>query len=269
MRSALNQEEEPSAPLFSSSETPPISVREGYARWAVTYDRTPNPLLAREERYLSNLLPPLQHRRVIDLACGTGRWLQKLESQKPAVCLGIDLSDAMLEAASMKSKHLACADCLQLPFASNAFDLAICSFALSHIPDLPSLASELSRVTNLQADVFISDLHPEARALGWRTSFRGIHGSTQIEIQPHSQDAILQAFHCAGFKCLKHETLFLGDAEKSIFNLAGKGHLFTVASGVPAILVCHFRRLGGPVFPGNDSGQECTGSRSELRVGTS
>jgi SAM-dependent methyltransferase len=243
LRSSLHQEEERAAPFPSGPEVPPVSVAEGYARWAATYDRTPNPLLAREERYLLSLLPAMQHRRVLDLACGTGRWLQKLEAQGPALGVGIDLTDAMLEVASTKSKHLACADCLQLPFSHNVFDLAICSFALSHIPDLPRLARELSRVTKSQADVFTSDLHPEARAFGWRTGFRDIHGSTQIDARAHSEDAMMQAFLNAGFECLRHETLFLGDAEKPIFSLAGKDHLFTVVSGIPAILVCQFRRL--------------------------
>jgi ubiquinone/menaquinone biosynthesis C-methylase UbiE len=249
VRNTPDQEEERAAPFPSGPEVPPVSVAQGYARWAASYDHTPNPLLAREERYLQNLLPPLQHRRVIDLACGTGRWLEKLEAQGPALGVGIDFSDAMLEVAFPKSKHLACADCLQLPFSDNVFDLAICSFALSHISDLRRSARELSRVTKSQADVFISDLHPEARALGWRTGFRDIHGSAQIETQPHSQAAIVLAFHSVGFECLKHEALFLGEAEKPIFNLAGKDCLFTTASFVPAVLVCHFRRLAkGPVL---------------------
>jgi len=250
VRSTLNQEEERTAPFPSGAEMPSVSVAEGYARWAASYDRTPNPLLAREERYLLNLLPPLQHRRVIDLACGTGRWLEKLEARGPALGVGVDLSDAMLRVAATKLKHLACADCLRLPFCAKVFDLAICSFALSHIPDLRRSARELSRVTKSQGDIFISDLHPEARALGWRTGFRDIHGSTQIETRPHSEAAIMQAFQDAGFECLRREALFLGAAEKPIFSLAGKDHLFRAASSLPAILVCQFRRLGKePGFP--------------------
>ena len=58
-----------------------ISVAEGYERWAPTYDHAPNPLLAREERHLLPLLEDLQSKRMLDLACGTGRWLEKLATR--------------------------------------------------------------------------------------------------------------------------------------------------------------------------------------------
>jgi ubiquinone/menaquinone biosynthesis C-methylase UbiE len=223
-----------------------VSVEEGYARWAASYDHTPNPLLAREERHLLNLLPPLRHRRALDLACGTGRWLEKVAAQRPSLGVGVDLSDAMLGVAATKSalaRRLACADCLRLPFCDNAFDLVICSFAVSHIRDLRGIAEELARVTKPSANVFISDVHPEARASGWTTGFRDGRGSTQIEIQPHSQKALAQAFYTGSFECMTHETLCFGEEEKPIFDLAGKSHLFAEASRVPAILVCHFQRV--------------------------
>ena len=44
-----------------------VSVEEGYKRWAATYDRTPNPLLALEQRCLLPLIPDLAGKRVLDL----------------------------------------------------------------------------------------------------------------------------------------------------------------------------------------------------------
>ena len=73
-----------------------VSVQEGYERWAPTYDRDPNPLLALEERQLKLMIPPLEGKRVLDLACGTGRWLAWLMKGGARTGVGVDFSPAML-----------------------------------------------------------------------------------------------------------------------------------------------------------------------------
>ncbi|MGD0226654.1 MAG: methyltransferase domain-containing protein [Terriglobia bacterium] len=92
-----------------------ISVEEGYERWAPTYDRDPNPLLALEERQLQLMIPPLKGKRVLDLACGTGRWLAWLMAAGATSGVGVDSSRAMLDVAKGKSaarSRLVQADCL-------------------------------------------------------------------------------------------------------------------------------------------------------------
>jgi ubiquinone/menaquinone biosynthesis C-methylase UbiE len=222
-----------------------VSVEEGYERWAATYDDDPNPLLHLEERKLKALLPDLGGKCALDLACGTGRWLEKLSGMGARLQVGIDLSAAMLRVAGKKAAvhgRLARADCLSLPFQASVFDLVVCSFALSHISDLGLALSELARVTKTGADVVVSDLHPEAYDRGWRTGFRDSRNVVRIETTPRSAEKIVRAFYSAGFECLTHVPLCLGEPEKPIFARAGKGHLFTRACQVPAVLVCHFRR---------------------------
>src|SRR5436309_105157 len=62
----------------------------GHELWAESYDELANPLLCLEERALSQYLPDVQGCSVADLACGTGRWLQRLMGLGAARCLGID-----------------------------------------------------------------------------------------------------------------------------------------------------------------------------------
>jgi ubiquinone/menaquinone biosynthesis C-methylase UbiE len=228
-----------------SSVTPAyVSVAEGYERWAPTYDQVANPLLNLEERKLAPLFPNLRGKRVLDLACGTGRWLERISAQDAGLGIGIDSSTAMLRIAGAKVAirgRLAQADCLTLPFQSEVFDLVVCSFALGHIHDLGAMVRELARVTRSGADVFVSDLHPEAYAQGWRTGFRDLCGAVQIEMLPRSAEEIVRAFYSAGFECLTHLPLCLGEPEKPIFVQAGKNHLFTRACQVPAVLICHFK----------------------------
>jgi ubiquinone/menaquinone biosynthesis C-methylase UbiE len=221
-----------------------VSVEEGYERWAPTYDQFPNPLLNLEERELAALLPPLRGKRVLDLACGTGRWLEKLLDQGTGQGVGVDFSGAMLRVAQTKAAirgRLARADCLSLPFHAATFDLVVCSFALGHIRDLGALVRELARVTRTGADVLASDLHPEAYARGWRTAFRDACSAIEIEVWPRTAEEISRRFYSAGFDCLTHLPLWLGEPEKPIFERVGKSDLFQEACQVPAVLISHFR----------------------------
>ena len=238
---------------LSSSECEPaampdscrVSAAQGYERWASSYDEVPNPLLAREERYLLPLLTELHNKSVLDLACGTGRWLEKVVVQGCESGMGIDRSSAMLRVAGRKRTirgRLAKADCENLPLASAAFDLVICSFALGHIQDIGSTVRELARVTKHGADIFVSDLHPDAYAGGWRVGFRDSNTAVEIDMRPRAKEELVHAFCASAFESKSQITLWLGEPEKPLFTRAGKSHSFVEACRVPAVLVCHFRR---------------------------
>jgi ubiquinone/menaquinone biosynthesis C-methylase UbiE len=223
-----------------------VAVAEGYRRWAPLYDQTPNPLLAREERYLLPLIPELHNKSVLDCACGTGRWLERLISLGCRSGVGIDNSVTMLQVAATKGAvagRLVRAECEHLPILDRAFDLVICSFAVGHISNLDNMARELARVTRLGADVFVSDLHPEAYAQGWRVGFREGDTSLQIQTQSRSVSEMIEAFCSNGFHCQTDAALSLGEPERPIFTRGGKAHFFEEACRIPAVFLCHFRRL--------------------------
>jgi ubiquinone/menaquinone biosynthesis C-methylase UbiE len=222
-----------------------VGVHEGYRRWAPTYDQAPNPLLAREERRLAPLLSNLAGKSALDIACGTGRWLQRLLAAGCSA-VGVDCSAAMLQVANSKQTirgRLARADCLGLPFDGSVFDAAICSFALAHVADLQGLVSETARVMKPRSEVFVADLHPEAYMRGWRTAFRDRLSAVEIESQSRTEEEIVRGFNSGGFECLGCETLRFDEPEKPVFARAGKIHLFDDARRIPAVLFCRFRLL--------------------------
>ena len=221
----------------------PVSVLEGYERWAATYDQDPNPLLAREERFLLPLIAASKGQHILDVACGTGRWLRRFTHRSAA--FGIDRSSAMLQVARHKSaaqSRVTQGTLDQMPFRDGAFDLAICSFALAHVCDLAPTAAELARVLRSGSDLFVSDLHPEAIAHGWRVGFRIQGSALEIEARAHPTATIAQSFCAQGFVCQEEQSLWLGDAERPIFECSGKSNYFKEACGVPAVIVFHFRR---------------------------
>jgi ubiquinone/menaquinone biosynthesis C-methylase UbiE len=222
----------------------PVSVSDGYERWAPTYDRSPNPLLAREQRHLLPLLAAMRNRTFLDMACGTGRWLERLMPEL-AAGIGVDRSNAMLRVAQRKptiTNKLIQADCSDLPFRETIFDLVVCSFAFSHIRRLDSVLPQLARVTKPGADIFVSDLHPEAYGHGWRVGFRDDHDSLEIEVFPRSSLETVRALTEAGFERVTSMPLWLEESERPIFHAAGKSGLFTEASSMPAVIVWHCKK---------------------------
>jgi ubiquinone/menaquinone biosynthesis C-methylase UbiE len=221
------------------------SVEEGYARWAATYDQTPNPLLAVEERYLAPLLPEMRGLRVLDLACGTARWLRTLAPKGIGLGVGIDLSAEMLRVAQPnlgQSSHLVRANCLNLPLEDAAFDLVICSFALEHVRQLDQFSNEVSRILRKAGHVFLTQLHPAAHRSGWRNGFRDSRGRTQIDSAPHPTENVILSFQQFHFEAKRVLECFIGEPEIPIFVSARKEQLFRDACQLPAILMLHLAR---------------------------
>lgn len=217
---------------------------DGYNRWAGTYDSGLNPLLALEERCVFPLLPRLHNLRVLDLACGTGRWLDFLVTRGASSVVGVDLSMGMLSVSASKrncNSRLVRADISSLPFPASHFDFAICSFTVGHISEVALFARECRRVLKPRASLWVNDVHPEAYKAGWRTGFRDHRGPVEIETVVRTKAELVRAFRNAGFQSAELNQFAFGLEEKTIFLGAGRGRLFLDACRLPAILVCQFR----------------------------
>jgi ubiquinone/menaquinone biosynthesis C-methylase UbiE len=228
-----------------TEDLPIVSTEEGYRLWAATYDRDPNPLLALEERILAPLIPDVRTKTVLDLACGTGRWLTKLVNAGARHATGLDLSPAMLMRAIAKTElrgRVVRANCLSLPVRSETADLVMCSLAVGHILDLGRFAGEIARVANPNCDVYVTDLHPHAYANGWRSGFRHETGSREINTLTHSKDDLLNAFQARSFEPLVCLEPHFDMPERPLFERAGKAEGFNDLCRLPALLVLHFAR---------------------------
>ena len=221
-----------------------VSAQEGYKLWAATYDDEPNPLLALEARGLCSMLPDLRGKDALDVGCGTGRWLSILLSRGARSVVGIDCSAAMIVCAATKPSlrnRLVLADGLALPLRALVADVIVCSFAVGHVLDTRGLASELARVARPHADVFVTDMHPEAQARGWRCAFRRENKTVEINSSAHASEDLRRSFEPEGFKLVRSCDLHLGEPERRIFSAAKKDHIFEAACSRPAVLVLHFR----------------------------
>jgi malonyl-CoA O-methyltransferase len=220
-----------------------LPAKNAYQLWAPTYDTTQNPILSLEERVLQPHLHDLQKKRVLDIGCGTGRWIRRIATQKASSLIGIDESSAML---SVARKHcpdeavLLRASAIALPLPNRSVDIILASFLLSYIEQLEQFVSEIARVLRQGGMIFLSDLHPRARSHGWRSTFQVNGIAYAIKTCSYSLDHLRQIFQAHGIYCKFLEEHSFGKSEQAIFFQAGREDLFFAASDFPAIYIAGF-----------------------------
>jgi cytosine/adenosine deaminase-related metal-dependent hydrolase/SAM-dependent methyltransferase len=217
------------------------SAGEAYRQIAPSYDRAPNPMLSLEQRYLKCLLPSIAGRDVVDVGCGTGRWLALLAPLKPRSLTGLDISPEMLSEAGRKvgsKANLILADYTSLRLPRASADLVFCSFLASYISDLEVLAARLRRLLRPKGIVFLTDLHPVTTTkLGWRRGFQVEESFVDVPTTTHSLGAITSAFAKVGMCISVTLEPEFGRPERELMALAGKPAAFDAAVGHPALLM--------------------------------
>jgi cytosine/adenosine deaminase-related metal-dependent hydrolase/SAM-dependent methyltransferase len=226
-----------------------LSAQDVYQLASRSYDTEPNAVLALERRFLEPLLPVMTGLDVVDLGCGTGRWLAALRSRSPRKLLGVDLSRGMLQVAKCKIArfaNLVLADCATLPFPRASTDLILGSFLASYLPDVTIFAEQIRRILRPGGTVFLTDLHPTTAAkFGWRRGFRVAGTFLDVPTYAHSIQEILCIFQKLGLEADAVVEPHFGEPEMDVFQGAGKADAFHAVSGNPAIFILQLslRRL--------------------------
>jgi malonyl-CoA O-methyltransferase len=158
-----------------------------YDRWAESYPPVPhNPLMRAEQGAMEVLCPAMSGRRVLDLACGSGRYARLAAAAGAATVLALDRSPQMLR--QVAGATTVQGSVLRLPFASGAFDVVVCGLAVGHAPDLEAWMSEVARVLAWRGVLVYSDFHPRAAAAGHARRFRDASGEEHCV--PHYQQTL-------------------------------------------------------------------------------
>ncbi len=117
------------------------------------YDRVQNKLLT----FIKTKQEP---KKIIDIGCGTGRLLRKIEKIWPkAQLIGIDPSEGMIEKAKKltpKAKfYIARAESIPLP--DNSVDMILSTLSFHHWSDQPQGVSEIWRVLKPKGRLYIAN----------------------------------------------------------------------------------------------------------------
>ncbi len=104
---------------------------------------------------LIEMTPVLGRESILDLATGTAVIPSKICNENPNSCPihGLDITMSMLQRGRKKTVAdrtqdrvlLVCASAMQIPYASESFDLVTCALATHHM-DVPRLLSETYRI---------------------------------------------------------------------------------------------------------------------------
>jgi ubiquinone/menaquinone biosynthesis C-methylase UbiE len=178
-------------------------VGDGYTRWAPQYDG-PNPAIETETPVVNPMLEAVPPGRALDAACGTGRHAATLAALGHDV-VGIDANDAMLAVARAKvpSADFRAGRLEALPVDDASVDLAVCSLALTHVPDLAPVVAELGRVVRPGGTVVLSDIHPTNTLFGGIAAFTGediTQGIPYVLNLTHHVSEYVAAFVAAGLR---------------------------------------------------------------------
>jgi SAM-dependent methyltransferase len=187
------------AELSAPLGTPEYGLQAGYRLWSATYD-APLRLFPVEEPVVRALLATWPAGRVLDAACGTGRYSEWLAAHGHEV-VGVDASPDMLAKARAKlpQARFEVGDLAALPLPDASVDAALCALALVHLPDLRPALAELARVVRPGGRVVVSDVHPFLVALGWQAQFRTAAGGAGfIRLHRHLPSSYAQAAAAAG-----------------------------------------------------------------------
>ncbi len=223
-----------------------VSPSDLFDIWAQVYDEQPNPFLTLEQRFLSRMLPDIGGLDVLDVGCGTGRWLHLLASHHPASLIGVDTSPQMLQRASAKlgtTSKLHLGSCVGLPVPSATADLVLASFVLSYLESVEDFARELHRVARPGANIFLTDMHPDtAASYNWKRSFRANDSEEHLQSAFYSLKQISDAFRFCGFELLTRIEPGFDSHEKTALGQNGKLESNESSVNLPAIYILQLRK---------------------------
>jgi malonyl-CoA O-methyltransferase len=227
---------------------PPIlEPRAAYALWAPGYPaHAHNPVMQAEERAMLGLMPAaLRGQAVLDVGCGSGRYMLHALRRGAARVTGVDLSPHMLERAGAELAALhadAPAALVQgslaaLPLPDARADLTVCGLVVGHLENLAQSLAELRRVTRPGGTLLCSDVHPIGHALGWRRDFKSAGLSYAVRHTPHFYSHWHRACAALGLQIEQVLEPMLDPAD-----VPAGAHFDRMALEVPVALVFQLRR---------------------------
>ena len=220
---------------------------EAYALWAASYPaHAHNPVMQAEERAMLGLLPDtLQGQAVLDVGCGSGRYLLHALRRGATRVIGVDLSPQMLARAGTELAALqpaADVDLVQgslaaLPVPGAWANLTICGLVVGHCDNLQQALAELCRVTRPGGTLLCSDVHPIGHALGWLRDFKSGGRNYAVQHTPHLYSHWHAACAALGLHIERVLEPMLDPAD-----IPAGAHFDRMALEVPVALVFQLRR---------------------------
>jgi len=215
-----------------------LTPHTGYRLWAPHYE-TETAVSYLEDRTVAELSIPTAGCRLLDAGCGTGR---RLHAAGAAFGVGIDLTTEMLRRA-LDTDFVATADVCALPFAASVFDVVWCRLVIGHVRNIEAAYAEFARVCRSGGAVVVSDVSPDAIAVGHRRTFRDDTGVVhEVEHFVHSREAHIEAANAAGLELEQRRAGVIGPSIKRFYDEAGRLPAYEAQAGLPIVVALSWRK---------------------------
>ncbi len=178
-----------------------LGVREAYARLADGYrPEAHNPFMQLEQATMLALLPDVAGKTALDLACGTGRYLQILRAHGAARIMGIDLVARDAAAGAGPGAARARGFCGRCPSPTRASTSSPRAWRSATSPISAAAVAEMARVLRPGGALLYSDFHPSARLAGHARSFTVGGRAFTVEHHLHLPEAHRAACGAVGLE---------------------------------------------------------------------
>jgi SAM-dependent methyltransferase len=170
-----------------------VSAASKFDLIADTYDNTPQEYFAQwDGKILMDVLRDTADKRILDIGCGTGRLLAKLNTMSRE-SVGIDISPLMAEKAREKGLTVFCSDILNFN-TDESFDVVLSVLTFNYIREK---SEAFKRVYSLLGPegrfILVSDLQKEDTPVAKEEEV------IQAEYYPLSKDEYKKLFEGSGF----------------------------------------------------------------------
>lgn len=117
---------------------------------------------------LQGLVEDVEASRILEVGCGTGRWLADLDPSRLHRC-GLDSSSGMLKEARKRNDGLALVQgrAEETPFSNEGFDLVFCVNAIHHFDDARAFVREAHRLLEPGGALAVIGSDPHGRREKW------------------------------------------------------------------------------------------------------
>lgn len=153
--------------------------------------------LEKRIRFFSRYLK--QHAKVLDVGCGTGRFILNLSREDGLTAYGCDVSMQMLKnAVKAGNPRIICCLSERLPYMDNTFDLVVSVAVFHHLDSQEAVRrtiDEMLRVTKKGGRVVIWDANPLNPY--WRLLFKRVAHDKEVMAPVPLKKIILKSAECS------------------------------------------------------------------------